>query len=174
MRETTDGTQLLLREPLPRHSQPWWWCNLKRLTMRLQKLPSIMHNPQLLYRPHQVLTKTLMTISQKKRKRFVLKLQHTRRNWSNKFTARWCQKPKRNRHERELDLRQFSSGSRRDRARSNYANRTTWSMRTNSKRAPTKRDKATIHGSESLIIVTWLCRASLRAAMIRQEWNKPC
>ncbi len=174
MRETMDGTQPLLREPLPRHSQPWWWCNLKRLTMRLQKLPSIMHNPQLLYRPHQVLTKTLMTISRKKRKRFVLKLQHTRRNWSNKFTARWCQKLKRNRHERELDLRQFSSGSRRDKARSNYANRTTWSMRTNSKRAPTKRDKATIHGNESLIIVTWLCRASLRAAMIRQEWNKPC
>ena len=174
MKETMDGTQPLLREPLPRHSQPWWWCNLKRQTMRLQKLPLIMHNLQLLYRPHQVLTKTLMTISPKKRKRFVLKLQHTRKNWSNKFTARWCQKLKRNRHERELDLRQFSSGSRKDRARSNYANRTTWSMRTNSKRAPTKRDKATIRGNESLIIVTWLCRASLRAAMIRQEWNKPC
>ncbi len=173
MRETTDGTQLLLQVPLLRHSQ-LWWCSPKRLMMLLQRQPSIMHNPQLLYRPHQVLTKTLMTISQKKRKRFVLKLQHTKRNWSKKFTARWCRKHRRNRRERELDWLQFSSGSRTDRGRSNYANRTTWSTRTNSRRAPTKRDKATIRGSESLIIVTLLCRASLRAAMIRQEWNKPC
>ena len=168
------GGTLPLPTILQLRPSPPWWCSLRRQMMHLRMPLSIMRSPPSSYSLLQVPPKISTTISQKKRKRSAHRQLRIKSNWSSKFTLRWWQRHRRNRHEKALVWPQFSSGSRSVRGRYNYANRTMWSMRTNSRLALMKSDKATIHGNESPLIVIWRCRASLLVAMIRQEWNKPC